>query len=142
MVKTVSRGVFLTTLAWLALCLPDLRADQRLEERPDSLASILGIDLAKEGLEELSGAAVSEFVLHTSADRSTLVWRLGDTLYLYPLSGGDHARLGAELLGALQRNGLVTFAAKREGGRLRQYTPARDVVAIRVRSVSRASTTP
>jgi hypothetical protein len=111
------------------------RSDHRLESRPDSLSSVFGLDLDKEALEELSGVGLLEFRLYTSAERSRIAWMRGDVLYIYSLDGDRHDERALALLAALRASELWSFVARRQGGRLRQYTEAREVLAIQLQAI-------
>ena len=116
--------------ATLALA-SDARADDRLDDAPESTAKMLGLSTSLRGVEEISGAQVTAFRLYLGGDRSLVTWKIGTDVFVYEIGGEQHGQRARDLLRLLREQGVGAFIAARKGDR-RDYLYFREVIAMQI----------
>jgi uncharacterized protein YcfL len=96
-------------------------AEDDLHDLPDSIRYILGIEVDKSRIVELSGQNIKSFSLYTNSSKSTILWVHNNEYYMYALSDADHLEKATELFKLLKKHGLDTYITTVKGKDIRLY---------------------
>lgn len=91
----------------------------------------MGINVDDTTLVELPGNEITEFKIYTTTRKSFIVWKSKKDYFIYSLDESDHILKANELFKQLQKNGITTFVAERDGKSLR-FHKYRKVFAIQI----------
>ena len=110
---------FIVCALAVVLTIPQHQYGGDLQDRPDSIRYILGIDVDGSILVELPGKDILQFKLYTSGKQSRIVWKFKEEYYIYSIVDENHVVRATELFQLMKKNGIGTFVAVRKGTNIR-----------------------
>jgi hypothetical protein len=101
------------------IIIPQYQYGEDLQDRPDSIRYILGIDVDGSILAELPGQDILQFKLYTTDKQSKIVWKYKEEYYIYSIDDENHMVRATELFKLMKANGISTFVAVRKETNIR-----------------------
>jgi hypothetical protein len=131
--NSIKRTVFIILVFFSLAVLPKLGED--LKDLPSSIRYVTGLKVDDSTIEELPGANITEFRMYFTAKNSYILWKLNKEFFIYTLSDSDHIRVASQLFQQIEKHGITTFAAYRDGKKIR-FNKYRKVLAIQVQALN------